>query len=114
MLPGISARLLTEAFEDGAAGYTPLAFKNAGIEQTTHSIEWGEGVQSGVVQIEAADRSDYTGTWTPIATMTFDGSITPAPKVDEIVVSGVHKTFRHRVDGALPDGTVTTVIRGQL
>lgn len=111
-LPGINARLLTEAFADGDIGYTPLAFKNCGISETTHVVEWSEGVNSGVIQIEAANRSDYAGTWLPLATITFDGSVTPAPKIQEIVITGTHKTFRHRLDGAMPDGTVTTKVVG--
>jgi len=111
MLSAISQRLLSEAFAEGATGTTPKAFKNCGCDETTSYIEWGEGVSSGVVEIETAPREDYAGTWAPFSTVTFAGT---APKTDYVRVQGNYGAIRHRISTVVTDGTVSSKITGSL
>ena len=111
MPSAISQYLLKDAFEEDAAGTTPKAFKACGCNETTHYIEWGEGVAAGVVEIESAPRETYTGTWAPISTVTFSGT---APKTDYVRVQGNYAALRHRVSTIVVDGTVSSKITGSL
>jgi hypothetical protein len=45
-LLGISQNLLQDQFANDDSVATPEAFRHAGCLNTTHSIKWGEGVQS--------------------------------------------------------------------
>lgn len=112
MLGGINSVLLSGASTADSAGTTTKGFRNSGIVDTTHSIKWGEGVQVGEVTIETAPKETYAGTWTPYSVVTFDGSTTPAPKVETVRIQGVFAAFRHRITQELEGGTVTTVISG--
>lgn len=114
MLSAISQRLLSEAAAEGDTGTTPPAFRNCGVLETTHLIEWSEGVSSGVVEIETAASEDYAGTWAPVSTVTFDGSETPAPKTEYVRVQGSYGAMRHRISTIVTDGTVTSKIQGSL
>lgn len=109
---GISQRLLSEAFVVDDAVATPEAFRHAGCLSTQHHIEWSDGVQIGEVVIETAHKPDYAGTWQPVATVTFDGSVTPAPKTEYVAVPSHYAVFRHRVSLPIEGGTVTTKIEG--
>lgn len=109
---GISHRLLVEQTEVDDVGITPGAFRGCGVEDTVHTIEWSDSVSSGAVIIEAADNETYPGKWTAIQTVTFDGSIDPAPKADVVRVPGGYGAFKHRIVSPVLDGTVTSKIRG--
>lgn len=82
-----------------------------GLLETTHHISWGTGVTAGVVEIEVADDPAYTGTWAPVATVTFSGT---APKQDYVRVAGAYKAMRHRISTAVADGTVSSRIVGSV
>jgi hypothetical protein len=82
-----------------------------GLTEVTHYVSWSAGVVSGVVQIETADSSTYTGTWAPIATITFSGT---APKQDYAAVTGSYSAIRHRISTVVVGGTVSTRIDGSL
>lgn len=92
--------------ETKSVAVSPL---EAGCASTDHYINWGTGVSSGVVQIEVADNPDYTGTWAPVRTVTYDSG---SPKQDYVSVSGAPKAIRHRIETAVGGGTVTTRIVG--
>src|SRR4051812_30929632 len=111
MLPAISQYLLQDAFDTDAAVTTPLAFKGAGVVDSTHYIRWGDGVAAGVVEIEVAV-DNTASTWAPVATVTFDGSVVPSPKTDYVRVQGAYGAFRHRISTIVEGGTVTTKIVG--
>ena len=111
MLPALNQKLLVEAFAEDATGTTPFAFRNVGVLETTHQIRWNAGVSSGVVDIETAEDETYTGTWAPVATVTFTGT---APKTDYVRVQGAYNALRHRISTIITDGTVTTRIQGSV
>jgi hypothetical protein len=108
----ISQKLLDGQFAAEDAVATPEPFRYAGTEETTHYIEWGEGVSAGEITIETAPKPAYDGTWAPVATVTFDGSVTPAPKQEYVRVQGQYGAMRHRISSVVLDGTVTTRIEG--
>lgn len=111
MLGAISQRLLSDAQGVGETGTTPQAFRHCGALTTTHTVEWGDGVAAGVVEIESAASEAYAGTWTPEATITFAGV---APKADSVTLAGMRGAFRHRIVSTVVDGAVTTKITGSL
>jgi len=108
----ISQKLLDDQFAVDDAVATPDTFRYVGVEDTTHYIEWGDGVSAGEVTIETAPKPAYDGTWAPVAVVTFDGSVTPAPKQEYVRVQGNYGAMRHRITSIVVDGTVTTRIEG--
>lgn len=105
----IRQRLLDAASEVDTVAITPPPFRYVETLTTTHTIEWGDGVSSGVVEIEAAANELYSGTWSSLATVTFSGT---APKVDVVVIPGSFGAIQHRISTPVTDGTVTTKIEG--
>ena len=103
----IGKRLLDDAFAEDATGVADC--RRTGPDETTHHIEWGEGVSSGIVAIEAAPRPSYTGTWEILDTVTFDGT---APKVDIVRLEGSYGAMRHRITQIVTDGTVRSKVEG--
>lgn len=108
----IAQKLLSEQFAVDDAAVTPAVFRHLGSINTKHSIEWAEGVATGEVTIEEADKEDYAGAWALVATVTFDGSVTPAPKVDIVNATANGRAYRHRITGQVEGGSVTTKISG--
>ena len=68
-------------------------------------VVWGTGVTAGVVEVETAHDGAYTGTWAPLATVTFSGT---APKSDVVQVTGIHLALRTRISTVISGGTVST------
>jgi hypothetical protein len=108
----IAQKLLKEQFAVDDAAVTPTIFRHLGAIDAKHLIEWSEGVSTGEVTIEQAANETYAGSWSPIAVVTFDGSVTPAPKVDVVDANSNGLAFRHRITGIVEGGTVTTKISG--
>lgn len=78
----------------------------ANCRESAVYIVWGAGVTSGVVTVESAVDQNYTGTWAPLAVVTFAAS---APKQDIVQITGVHWSLRTRVSTIVAGGgTVTT------
>jgi hypothetical protein len=108
----IAQRLLDGQFAVDDAVTTPTIFRHLGSINTKHSIEWAEGVSVGEVVIEEADKEDWAGAWALVATVTFDGSVTPAPKVDVVNQNANGRAYRHRITVPVEGGSVTTKISG--
>src|SRR4051794_21326651 len=108
-LPAISSRLLDAA--STLATKVAASLNRLGLVETTHHISWSTGVSVGEVTIETADDVDYTGTWAPVAVITFAGT---APKQDYARVQGTYGAIRHRLSVAVTGGTVTTKIEGSV
>ncbi len=108
----IAQKLLDGAFAVDDAVATPTVFRHLGSINTKHSIEWSEGVNTGEVTIEEADKEDYAGTWAPVTVVTFDGSTTAAPKTEVVNTNADGRAYRHRITGIVEGGTVTTKISG--
>ncbi len=108
----IGQKLLIEAIAEQDVGVTPRLFRQFAPLTTKHLVEWSEGVSVGEVTIEEAASEDYTGTWAPVAVVTFDGSVTPAPKVDSTNTNANGMAYRHRITLRIEGGTVTTKISG--
>jgi hypothetical protein len=106
----ISQPLLVAQSVDETAVATPEVFKYSGCQRTTHYVSWGTGVTAGVVEIETADDPSYTGTWAPIATVTYASG---APRQSYVYVEGSYEAFRHRISTAVAGGTVSTRIMGE-
>ncbi len=76
----------------------------------THTVEWDATVTAGVVQIEGNNVSaTYSGTWAPIATVTYTSG---APKSEYVFSAAIFQFFRHRISTAVANGTVTTHMSG--
>lgn len=90
------------------ATHTPVgpAFMPRGRETAIY-VSWSAGVTSGVVTIETADNSAYTGTWAPLATVTFAGT---APNEQIVQITGVHLAVRCRISTVVAGGTVSSMI----
>ena len=84
--------------------------RRLGVEETLHTFRWHEGVSVGVVEIEEAPAPDYDGAWMPVQTVTFDGSTTPAPKVQTVRITGSFAALRHRISTPVEDGSVSSRI----
>ena|SRR5438874_13348477 len=110
----IGQRLLDSQSVTGDSGVTSLAFRVSGCEDSTSAIEWSDSVSAGEVTVEFADSPDYAGTWSPLAVVTFDGSVTPAPKTEYVRHQGTYGAIRHRITAEVLDGTVISRIRGQV
>ena len=67
-------------------------------------IIWSAGVSAGAIQVETADATDYTGTWSALhpAPVTFTAS-----KQDTVMISGILKALRARISTNIVGGTVT-------
>ena len=108
MIPAIAQRLLDEASALNDATITPQGFRQSGCIDTVHTMEWSDGVSSGEVVIEAADReTDAAADWAIIATVPYDGTarvMTP--------IHGAYRAFKHRISQPVTDGTVTSRIAG--
>lgn len=103
----IAQRMLNEDTAENAQGVAVL--EKLGVLKTVHTIKWGEGVNTGVVEIESADDKDYAGTWNPVQTVTFSGT---APKIDAVPIEGSFAVMRHRISTIVEDGSVTSRIDG--
>ena len=106
----ISQKLLDAQSVDETAVATPAAFEQSGSNMAVHTIEWGTGVSAGVVEIEAAPSSTYSGTWANLGTITYASG---SPHAVTFVTSGPYKALRHRISTAISGGTVTTSINGE-
>lgn len=69
---------------------------------------FGAGTSAGVVTIEGAPVSDYSGTWASLGTLTWSA----ASKVEVLRIEGVHLAVRARISTAIVGGTVTVDIVG--
>lgn len=107
-LLAISQKLLNAASVDETSVETPDNFEKVGCTRSVHTVEWGTGVTSGVVEIEAADDNAATE-WAILGTITFSGT---APNTSTFAVDGAYGAFRHRISTVVANGTVTTKIRG--
>lgn len=108
----IDQKLLDGHFANDESVTTPIGFKNAGCEQATSYVLWGEGVSAGEVTVEGAPEPDYTGKWTALAVFTFDASVDVAPKAEYESHAATFGAIRHRITSEVLDGFVTTRIRG--
>lgn len=108
----IAQRLLSEQFAADDQAATPQIFRHLGSINTKHLIEWAEGVSVGEVTIEQAANETYAGAWSPVAVVTFDGSVTPAPKVDVVDSVSNGLAYRHRITLQVEGGSVTTKLSG--
>ena len=99
-----------KAVDETAVAFEPVS--GATPQQGfTHHVSWSTGVTSGVVEIECADDSSYTGTWANMATVTFAGT---APNQDYVYTPGRPRAIRHRISTVVANGTVTTRLVGAL
>lgn len=69
-------------------------------------IVWGAGTGAGAVTVESAHDPNYSGTWAPLATVTW----TAASKQDIVQITGVHRNLRTRISTLVTGGTVSTVL----
>lgn len=67
-------------------------------------VSWLTGVASGVVTVESADNTGYTGTWASLAVVTYASG---APKEDIVQITGIHGALRARISTAVTGQGVT-------
>lgn len=99
----IYQKLLDEAFTDEQAAAVLLA---AQTQFHTVSVLWGAGVTAGNIVVESAPFKEYTGTWAEIAQVPW----TAASRCDDVRFQGAFGAVRTRIETAIANGTVTTVI----
>lgn len=66
-------------------------------------VAFSAGAAAGVVLIETADETTYTGTWAVLATITFAA----ASKMHYVAITGATRVVRARISSAITGGTVT-------
>lgn len=66
-------------------------------------VVWGAGTNAGVFTIESAHDNTYTGTWAPLATVTWSA----ASKQDIVQITGVHMALRARISTTVTGGTAS-------
>ena len=70
-------------------------------------VVWSAGVSAGVVTLEEAATTGYSGTWSSITTSTFAANTTEC-----IHLAGTYMFLRARVSTTVVDGTVTVQVKG--
>jgi hypothetical protein len=107
----INQIMLNGASNEGDVVVTPIGFKQAACDFSSHFITWNAGTAAGVVSIEQADsETSPDEEWVVEGTVTFSGT---APKTDVFKITGAHGAIRHRVAEMIESGTVTTRIVGR-
>jgi hypothetical protein len=102
----VIAQVLQTAASASNATHTPIGpGLMARCRESAVYIDWGTGVTSGAIKVETAVDANYTGTWAPLATVTFAGT---APNQDVVQITGVHWAVRTRISTVLAGGTVNT------
>jgi hypothetical protein len=84
------------------AGYANSA-DLAGSSEVGVYVTFNAGAAAGVVLIETAPASDYTGTWAILATVNWAA----ATKVHYVALTGAVRAIRARISSAVTSGTVT-------
>lgn len=102
-------RMLNAVYVDETASTAIGPGQMGAIREAAVYVVWGEGVTSGVVEVETAHDAVYAGTWAPLATVTFSGT---APKQDLVQITGVALSIRTRISTVVAGGTVSTYITG--
>lgn len=70
-------------------------------------VDWASGTTAGVITIEEAHDSGYSGTWSSLTTATFLADAT-----EGIHLTGVYRHLRARISTTVVDGTVTVRLLG--
>ena len=74
--------------------------------ETAVYVQWSAGTSAGVVTVESADQAGYSGTWAPLATVTWS-----AESSESLVqITGVMGAIRTRISTTITGGTVTTYL----
>lgn len=76
------------------------------VHHVTVYVTTSAGVSAGVVSIEEAPSTDYTGTWSVVGTVT----TSTASSTSAVHLTGTYKALRTRISTAITGGTVTTHI----
>ncbi len=79
------------------------------IREFAAHCNWSTGVSVGEVKIEAADDDAYTGTWAPLATVTYSAG---SPNQDIVQITGTAVAYRARISTGVVGGTVTVTVVG--
>lgn len=104
--PVETLRLLNAASVDETASAAVGPGVTSRCRETGVYVVWGPGVASGVVEVESAHDSAYTGTWASVATAaTFSGT---APNQQYVRVAGALLSLRTRISTVVAGGTVST------
>lgn len=98
----MSAQSVDETTSDTIGGFSTF-------KELAFYVAWSSGVSAGVVTIESAPNATYTGTWAPLAVVTYTSG---SPKCDLVQVSGTGLAFRARISTAITGGTVTVTFLG--
>jgi hypothetical protein len=88
---------------------TAIDVARLGLVETTHYIDWSNGISAGAVIIETASDPLYAGTWAPVQTVTYAAG---SPKQEYVRVQGQYKALRHRISTGTTGGTVSSRIVG--
>jgi hypothetical protein len=110
MVAAIRKRMLNGEFDVDVAAATKVG--HLGCQEITHHIEWSDSVAAGTVEIEAAPRAGYTGTWAPVSTVVYSPPDAGGAKTDYVRTAGTYGAMRHRISGIVENGTVSTKIEG--
>lgn len=73
------------------------------------AVEWSAGVDAGVITIEEASATDYSGTWSQVTTVAWvAASSTEFVHIGPAALAAV----RARISTTVTNGTVTVKVRG--
>ncbi len=74
--------------------------------ETAIYVVWGAGTGAGVFTIETAHDASYTGTWAPLATVTW----AVVSKADVVQITGIHMAMRARISTTVTGGTASAYL----
>lgn len=78
------------------------------IREGAFYVIFSAGTTAGVVEIEGAHQTGFTGTWSNLATVTWAA----ADRVHRVNYTGVHLALRARISTAIAGGTVSVEFVG--
>lgn len=71
-------------------------------------VTWGAGTSAGVITLEMSDDATYTGTWAPMAVVTW---VSASTKIG-VSVTGSLRYVRARISTTVVGGTVGVTVSG--
>lgn len=105
--PSYAQPLTTKVLQTAASTGSGTVYSSGGrFEHLTIIIDWSSGGSGGVLSIEEAGTSTYSGTWSVITTVTQ----TAASAQSVVHMDGVFKNIRARFTTNVTGGTATVTL----
>ncbi len=104
-----AAQPLFVTIQDAQTTGNGTAIDRRGDTEFVFFVEWSAGVTAGVITIEEAAETSYTGTWSSLTTATF----AVADSTEAVhLTTAAYGALRARISTTVLNGTVTVRARG--